>query len=737
MTGSEGNSGAHGGAGDGSGHRNTVTGGTVGQLVQSGHIGTVHLHSPAQRWTPHQIRPPHRVFVNRYEELAALTGALHALGDGSGPVVIVLTGLGGVGKTELVAYWARREAARFPGGELYADLGAVRHDGGVDTGEILGSFLRSLGVEDVPDSAADRANLFRSVTAGLRILVFLDNVEHAAEVRALTPSDGLVVVASRRRLDGLALDGARVHTVAPLTTGAGSELVRQWLGARRGSDQDLAELVRLCGGLPLALNAVGGQLISRLGTPVHRVVAALADKQRAPKPAGSEEDTVDQAFDEVYDALSEPGRRLYRLIGVHPGPQFTVALLRAAGCERIDEPLGELLDAHLVDVTADGSGGAAREPGAQDGEDSENGEEREEPAEARFTCHDLVRLHARRRARAEVPAAEYETALLRIVDYYRAKAAEADRVVLGDRFRLPRPPAGPAGPVHPNGPADPADPADPAAADSPPDLDWLDRESANLMAVLRAAAERGWHGAVWQLCESLWPLYHGRKLYADWIDAHALGVEAARWDGRPDAEIRMRNQLARAHYELADYPHATEQLDLAAELLPLVDDPRLRGMLWESQGLVCLKCGQPETAADLFTKAREANHGDSHGVVVQSYNLAQALLAARLPQRALAVAEEAAGQAERTGDRAMAMRLGILLGRLHDGLGDTATAVTRLTRAAGQAADLGLRAKEEEALELLVGLAARTGDTAAEQAGRERLGRLQHAAVPPPERGGS
>ncbi|MDH6118016.1 hypothetical protein ABH930_003255 [Kitasatospora sp. GAS204A] len=673
---------------------NSISGSRIEQLVQGQNV-TVNFRAPHRpHVTPRQIQPLRRAFVNRAAELAALTEALAGVGHGHGPSIVAFTGLGGVGKTELIAQWAERERAQFPDGDLYADLAAIRHQGAVDLGEVLGSFLRALQVEKeyIPDTAAERSALFRSITKGRRLLVFLDNVEQPAEVRALLPGDGLAVVAGRRRLEHLALDGAQVLTVPPLTTGAGSELVRGWLGSGRGTEEELAELVTRCGGLPLALNAVGSQLIGRRQLTVRRVVAALADRPR--------QDGVDDALEAVCAGLPEPARGLYQLIGVLPGARFTREVLQvAAGGGPVDPALDDLLDAHLIDEL----------PVA--------GEPPEDPAEDRFGCHDLVREHAARRAAGALSAAEIAAVQRRLLDYYLHRTALADRS-FGERFRLQEPPA--------------AGLLTDLLTDHAPDLDWLERESATILVLLRAAAAQRLHGAVWRLCESLWPLYHGRKLYADWIEAHELGVEAAGWDARPDAEIRMRNQLARAHYELGEHELAAAQLALAGELLPRVTDSRLAGMLRESQGLLCLAQGRAEAAVAMFTEAREANAGDTHGIVVQSYNLAQALFAVpdrpEAPARALAEAERAAELAERTGDQVMIMRLGILRGRIHEALGQPAAAIERLSGAADLALRLGHRFKADQALELLAGLAERVGDTGLARACRERIRELRGAA---------
>ncbi|MFE2107507.1 hypothetical protein ACFXAF_16750 [Kitasatospora sp. NPDC059463] len=664
---------------------NTVSGTVHGTVVQA---GTVVMAAAPGIVVPRQIRGPRRAFVNRDGEFARLEAVLGRLDDVR-PAVVALSGLGGVGKTELVAQFAARSAVHFAGGQLYADLAVHRHPGGVDLGEVLGGFLRGFGLPSVPDAPAERAAAFRTTTAaGRRVLVFLDNVEHAAEVRALLPATGLVVAAGRRRLPGLALDGAEVVRLDPLPTAAGSTLVRGWLGPGRGTDAELARLVELCGGLPLALNAVGYRLLDREELRVDRVLDELTDKERRLSSLSNEEGAVGDVLDTVHRRLPEHTRRLYCLLGVNPGPLVSAELAEAVGVPRVADGLADLRSAHLLDDVAD------------------------EGPERRYRAHDLVRLHAAGVVR-ELPGRL--DLLARIVAYYRGRAALADRAI-GDRLRL----------QGDEGAAVGGDGAVlPGFGSAPDALEWLQSERANLLGAVRSAAEQRWHGEVWRLCESLWPLYHGRKHYGDWVESHLLGVEAARRDGRPDAEIRMRNQLGRAYCERAEYPLAAEQLAAAAALLPEVDEPRLAGVLWETDGLLCLADGRPERAVELFTLAREANAGDPHGVVVQSYNLAQALVAAGRPEEALTVLRDATELAEQEGDAPMLMRLPLVEARAERALHRPAAAAAAAERSAGRARELGQPAKEGTARALLVELAEELGDEALADRNRARLGELR------------
>ncbi|MFJ6620224.1 AAA family ATPase [Kitasatospora sp. NPDC091335] len=659
---------------------NTLSGATVGgHVVQAGTIGSLHIHQPEQKARPRQVRSPHGPFVNREPELAALAEALAPV-EAGGLGIVVFTGLGGVGKTELIAKFTEEHRASFPDGDLYADLLAYRHQGGVDLPELLAGFLRALGTEP-PAVEAERFTAFRTATAERRCLFFLDNVEHAAEVRALLPARGLVVVASRRRLPALRTDGARVRQLGPLSATAGAELVRGWVGSGRGTDGELAELVELCGGLPLALNAVGSQLLDRDSLPVGRVVAELHDREGRLAMLEDEENDLGATYDLVYERLSPEGRALYHLIGVHPGPFVSAGLARAVGVRRAERAIGELRGVHLLDEVLD-----------DDGED-------------RFRAHDVVRTHAYGRAR-ELP--DREGLLAGVVAYYRGRASAADRAMAGKRLRLQEP-SGDDLPRFPSGTAA---------------LEWLYAERANFRAVVEAAAEQGRHGEVWRLCESLWPLYHGRKLYQDWIAAHRLGIESAQWDNRPAAVVRMRNQLARAHFERGEHRLAAEQLALATELVPLVTDRQVVGVLYETDGLLCLADGRPADAVERFTLALVANRGDDHGEIVQSYNVAQALIADGRPGEALALLAGATAQAGRTRDEDMLMKLPLVRARAHRALGQLDLAVAQADDCARQARERSQYAKEAQAHTLLLGLAEERGDVELAERSRERLREL-------------
>lgn len=670
---------------------NTLAGHAVvhGSVVQAERIEslTVVPREAGPLPVPRQLPVATVPFVNRTAELSGLTSALEA------NRLVAVSGLGGVGKTQLVARWAEEVAERFPDGQLYADLEDGRRDGAVDVSAVLADFLVALGAGDrMPATPASRAALFRTATAGRRLLIVLDNVQHAPEARPLFPGPGgaRLLVLSRRRLPSLVLDGAAELTVDPLDERAGTELVRCW---RHDAAEGTAErLVRLCGGLPLALRAAGHRIVSRSHLTLEDAVREL-DAAEGPDAGGArwsvdDEVPAEAVFDRAVRELPDAARELYETLGCYPGTTFTREAVEAAGAPGGPEAIGELLTAHL----------ALRHASPRD------------PEVSRFRLHDVVRAHARRHAREHVPAERRTAALRGFVGFCVTRAAHADHATFGSRLRLQPDPAGTC-PFTGRAQA----------------LEWLEAERSNLLAVLRAAAELGEHDAVWQLCESLWALYHSRKHYSDWIESHRLGITAAQWSARPDAEIRMRNQLARAHYELGEWERAGAEIAPAEELLPLVDERRLHGVVWETRGLIALGTGRAEESAELFTRALRANEGDAHGVVVQSYNLAQALVGCGRAGEALTVLDEAmAGAAD---DALMQMRAQLVRARAHRAGGDADAAVVCAVDAAVRAAELGQYAKLEQALDLTTELADEVSDDRLRRSGLEQAARLREAVA--------
>ncbi|WP_408993127.1 regulator [Streptomyces sp. 1268] len=705
---------------------NTVSGDAVivGPVLMAQHIEGIPLPPSPPDVPPSQGPMPSRVFVNRTKELADLRDAALSLAAGPDPGVVLVVGVGGVGKTQLVAQAVRRELHQlFPDGQLHVDLADHRRDGVVDLAAVLGEFLRALKVHKdyVPAGLAERTALFRSVAAGLRLLVKVDDVHHAPEARALVPPRGLLVATGRRVLPSLLMDGAVLIDVAPLDETAGTELVRRWhADADEGT---AADVVRLCAGHPLALRAALEWLAARPQLTLDDVVRdltagrygtgddngvreamAVAMGAGGGTGEGGVGEAVDAVLDSVVAGVAGHTRHLYDLLGVLPGTTATADLLTAAGATRVDEGLGELLSCRLAVLV----------------------ESSDRPR--RYRLHDVVRAHARLRARA-LPDERRRAVLRLVVDFYADAAAHGDALVLGDRFRIQPPPGRPLSGLGVRGPL---------FTGRAEALEWLDAERVNLRSAIRVAADERWYEAVWRLCESLWALYHSRKHLADCVESGFLGIEAAQHEARPDVEVRMRNQVARAAYELGDLDRAESQLDAAVDLLGAAGDPRLTGVVQESRGLIALARGRSEEspgaahrraeeARQHFEQALAANRAvpDPHGIVVQSYNVAQALVAGEGWADALDVLDEASETARATGDEPMLPRIDLVRARAFAGAGSLDRAVAAAGAAADAATGLKQFAKLDEALELLTALADRAEDRPLRAACEEKLTTLR------------
>ncbi|MGK5532561.1 tetratricopeptide repeat protein [Streptomyces sp. URMC 129] len=493
-----------------------VIGGSVrigGPSIQAGRIeGGIHIHGPERQRppVPRQLLRVSGHFTGRERELAALN-ELCERGAGDNAPLIVVTGAAGIGKTTLVSRWLRDRMDDFPDGHLYADLRAHSPEGPALADEILGQFLRALGIAAIPADTRERMTLWRSVTEQRAIAIMLDNVSTAAQARPLLPGGerGLVVATSRYRLTGLSTEGALFHELGPLETEAAVELLARGVGRERvrGEAAAARRVVSLCGGLPLAVCLASARLASRPRQPVKAMADALAQEQRRLTALAVEGETVVRgALDDSYSALPADAARLYRRIGPLPVRTFGAHLVAAACALPVHEAerlLDVLIEANLVEDLG--------------------------PDSHRF--HDLVRLHAAERGAAEDDAATRSETLRRVADWCLATTSAAQKMLTPAQATMPRTYA------HP--PEEPYVFAEEADA-----LAWLESRRSDLLAMARAASAEGWHDTAWMLVDAMWPLFLRLRHYDLWIEAHELGLAAAREAGNGPAERQMLNSGA-------------------------------------------------------------------------------------------------------------------------------------------------------------------------------------------------
>ncbi|MEU7592922.1 helix-turn-helix domain-containing protein [Streptomyces sp. NPDC039022] len=471
-----------------------------------------------------------RGFHGRAAELAAVSRAA----AGEAPVCLVI-GPAGVGKTALVLHWAHHSRARFPDGQLYADLRGFGDQGEPSLMEVLREFLPALGVAHgrIPQSANGAAALFRSLAADRRLLVVLDNARDSEQVRPLLPGGRrcVTVVTSRHRLPGLIVtDTARPVAVDVLGPREGTLLLAEVLGAERVRAEPAAarRLAELCGGLPLALRVAAARLAQRPAWPLGAMAAELSDETRRLSLLEVEDTGVRAALRVTLHQLPGPVSRLFAHLGRHPGThvdRYAAAALADTDPVAAEACLERLAVAHLVTETAPG----------------------------RWTMHDLVRLYAR-----SLDAGP--DALKRVLDHYIATglaAVAAAEPGNEECFPLPRDYLTPAA-VREFG--------DRSAA-----VAWYAAERDDLTLAVAAAHAAALHERTWRIVLTLWPLIVWR-VRDGWAPLLETALEAARADADQHGESRVLNVLGWILIEEGRIPQALTHLEAARALASRADD---------------------------------------------------------------------------------------------------------------------------------------------------------------------
>ncbi|HEY3684203.1 MAG TPA: tetratricopeptide repeat protein [Streptosporangiaceae bacterium] len=626
----------------------------------------MHFHPQREdRPQPRELPPAPAHFTNRTDELTLLDQLAEETAIDRTPLVTVVGGAGGVGKTALLVHWLHRNHDSFPDAQFYVDLHGFASAEPMPPGEALGRFLRSLGVgpDRMPPTLDERSSLFRSLTAGRRISILADNAASAGQVRALLPGHGrsLVAVTSRRAIRGLTHEGARFIDLGPLSARGATELLGKALGdehAVAGSDS-ARTVADLCGRLPIAIWATAARLARRRYWDLERVVRELADERRRIAELSTDDEvTVRAVFDLSYTALDAESAALYRVLGHFPGPDFTVPVAAAmlgaddSRCERIIE---DLEDVSLVEEVADG----------------------------RFRLHDLIRLHAAEKSDRIDTEPERTRALARAVSWYLANTAAADLAVLPGRWRI--------GPAYAAVPRDP-----PRFPSSRAALDWLEAELPNLMALLRAAHGAGLNAEVWQLCETLWGLFLLRKHYPEWIASHEIGIAAARACDDPVAAARMLLQLGRARLDLRELGEAERAFTESRDLARAAEHQISEATADQEIGLVHIARGEPAEAVPYFIASRRlhAELGESRGVALLTRRIGQAYRESGRYAEAVDHLEAAIDQFTELGDRFNTSRSLTDLAGTHLRAGAPRPALAALDRAQEIARDEGAEFEE-------------------------------------------
>ncbi|MFH9422588.1 tetratricopeptide repeat protein [Streptomyces sp. NPDC017529] len=610
------------------GVRNDISGTVYGSAVQAHSIGTLTIQEAAPAIVPgapvpRTLPPGTRHFVDRDAVLAEVAGLLdealpdggaEGAGEGGAPLVVVLCGPGGVGKTATALRLAAALQRRFEEGQLYAHLRGASAATATGPSEVLLRFLRDLGVhrDFVPAEPDAQESAFRSVTAGRRILTVLDDAHSAAQVRPLLAASpaSLTIVTSRSDLRRLVIEyGAHVIRLGPLPTPDAVGLLARLGGAGPGAEA----VARRCGGMPLALCAIGARAAG-----AEQPDWELLEREMAVSDAGGGGDDevsagsgrpMQGAMDTAYGNLPEAAARLYRLVSLRPWTHVIPGAAAAAAGITEDEArslLAELAAAHLLERVAE----------AEDEAEAGTGTGTRTAGRECYRFHDLWRQYAERRAAAQDGIAGAAAAVRRTLLWYLRAAAAADACVLPGRWHL--------GPAYAKQEGRPA-----AYENGRTALTWLRAERENLAEAVRAAVDHGHDELAWQLCEAMWGLHLRLGFHEQWVRTHLLGVEAAVRCAEecPEAEGRMRAQLGFAYLGLAQYTQAQTQFEAAAAADRRAGHLRGEATAVESLGLLHLRQERWADAAERFRSARilARQVGDPRALALLEHHLGRSL----------------------------------------------------------------------------------------------------------------
>jgi DNA-binding SARP family transcriptional activator len=433
--------------------------------------------------------------------------------------VVAISGRGGVGKSSLAIRVAHELAEHFPDGQLYADLGAPDGDENGQAGQ-LARFLRALGIAGraVPATLDERAALYRSVLAGKRVLVVLDEAANEEQVLPLLPGspECAVLVTSAVRLGGL--PGAYHVDLDPLDTTTAIELLNKIVGAPRVSAEaaDAVRLVQLCEGLPLALRIGGARLASRPNWRVGGLVHRLRDEGRRLDELTHRGWTLRSSIALTCENLDAAAHRLFRLLTLVDTQDlnaWTAAALLDTDLADAEDVLERLVDARLLDVVA-----------------------YPEVRRIHYRLHDLVRLYARECLLSTDAPAENDAALERVFGAWLTLVDAAHRKEYGGDFTV----------VHSSAPR--WRPADADVTDYLGDaLDWWDAERAALVVTVRQAARAGFVRQCWDLALTSVTLFEVKGYFDDWKAVAQVAHDAAEQAGDRDGVGAMRYSLGTWH----------------------------------------------------------------------------------------------------------------------------------------------------------------------------------------------
>ena len=550
-------------------------------------------------------------FTGRDDQVRHLVDLLSSAGseDESGAVRIALVaGAGGLGKTSLAVHAAHRVRGSFSDGQLYVDLlGATPHP--LPAADVLARFLRDLGVDgrDIPVDEDERAARYRTILAGRRMLIVLDNAHDAAQVRSLLPgtSSCAVLVTTRSRMADLA--STRLVDLNVLDDDEALTLFTRVVGDERAAAEPeaTAELLLACAGLPLAIRICAARLATRSGWTIQAMANRLRDTRRRLDELRVGDLAVRASFQVSFTTLPASARPggvdpadAFRMLGLWHGPSISSAAAAALFDTTEDlasDALEILVDARLLESTSPD----------------------------RYKFHDLLRVYASERATVDLAEQARDATIGRLLEWYMRTADAAATAVSPHRYNMPLDPG--------------EEGQSPLSFSSVEDaVRWYDSERVNVVTATRQASASRMHEIAWRLPAPLFSMFNRRGNWADCIATHRIALESARQVGNRQGEAWVLNNLGQA----LGFSHLTEGIGYLEQALAIRRN--IGDRIGEAQAANNLSdayvvLGRTDEALDLLRRAvdldREVGYRYGEGVALN--NLAEAFLDLDRPGEAI------------------------------------------------------------------------------------------------------
>jgi DNA-binding SARP family transcriptional activator/tetratricopeptide (TPR) repeat protein len=640
---------------------------------------------PAAAAVPRQL--PHDIadFVGRAELLQALDTATRKPSGEPGGGVVILDGMPGVGKTTLAVHWGHLTRHRFPDGDLFINLNGFAEGAVVPQSRVIDDFLIALG--HPPDKSLDqhsRELLLSQLLANSSTLVVLDNARNTTHVKdliALLPSC-LVIVTSRQRLSTLsATTAARRVRVEPMPIVEATELLSARLANHRTIDfESRARLARLCGGLPLVISVLA-EHVATLGMAQLSTFAKQIDRRQLIAEVGEDGDgsaVGHTFFSWSYQRLAPPEQRLFRLLGLHPGPDIGMDVACACDGRTATETkrsFGKLVAAHLLEL-----------PIVFD----------------RYRFHDLLREFAIYCAERDEPPDSRSAAERRMLSFYLRSAAHADRVLYPYRnvpIELPM-----------ESKVEPAIFANAAQAKF-----WFDLERTNLTAAVHFAATHGHHNHAYWLADAVSSYFDRHGYYHDSREVRKLAVSAARAVKYRNGEMSSLEGLGMVHLILGDDAQAQQCLDTALRYAEDDANERAQATTLHHLGRLAMQRGHPAKAVDLYTRSLDVAQliDDQGGQCWTHCRIAEALRLLHRADQALLHLHQARWFAERIGDRSALASSLATIGSIYCDKGDYDAAQAHAEQALRIAEAIPDLASTVQVCTILAEITCHRGDAAA------------------------